>query len=234
MSAAGFRTRRIKSEQSIGDRLKRARIRRKISVAEVEEATKIRAKFILALESDSWDQIPSEVYGMGYLEAYAQFLKLPAEQIMHDYDRSRTAYARRCQDSQVELMPKSKISIPRFLFTPRFALVLVLGLGMLGFGGMVWNQLKQITAAPFLKVQTAQAHDSDGVELVLNTDTVTISGQTAIGATVEINGGEVPVGNDGTFSAPVHVRQGVNAVEVVATNNSNGKVTKETRTVVVH
>jgi cytoskeletal protein RodZ len=234
MAAAGFRTRKIKSEQSIGDRLKRARIRRKISVAEVEEATKIRAKFILALESDSWDQIPSEVYGMGYLEAYSEFLKLPVDHIMRDYDRSRTAYSRRCQDSQVELMPKSKIHIPRFLLTPRFALVAVLAIGMLAFGGVVWNQLKQITAAPFLKVETAQAHDSDGVELVLNTDTVTISGQTAMGATVNINGTEVPVSNDGSFSAPVHVRQGVNAVEVVATNNSNGKVTKDTRTIVVH
>jgi cytoskeletal protein RodZ len=43
--AAGFRTRRIKTENSIGDKLKKARIRKKITVAQVEEATKIRARF---------------------------------------------------------------------------------------------------------------------------------------------------------------------------------------------
>lgn len=232
MAAAGFRTRKVKSEQSIGDRLKRARIRRKVSVAEVEEATKIRAKFILALESDSWDQIPSEVYGKGYLEAYAEFLKLPGEQIMHDYDRSRTAYARRCQDSQVELMPKNQVQIPRFLLTPRFALVAVLSIGLLGFGGVVWKQLKQITAAPFLKIETAQAHDSDGVELILNSDTVTITGQTAIGSTVRVNGEVITVHENGTFSAQIHVQKGVNSALIEA-ENSVGNVTKETRTYVV-
>lgn len=232
MAAAGFRTRKVKSEQSIGDRLKRARIRRKVSVAEVEEATKIRAKFILALESDSWDQIPSEVYGKGYLEAYAEFLKLPVEPIMRDYDRSRTAYARRCQDSNVELMPKNRIKISRFLLTPRFALVAVLSIGLVAFGGVVWKQLKQITAAPFLKIETAEAHDSDGVELVLNTDTITITGQTSIGSTIRVNGKVVPVHENGTFSTDMHVEQGVNSALVEA-ENPVGNVTKETRTYVV-
>ena len=128
MAAAGFRTRRVRSEQSIGDRLKRARIRRKISVAEVEEATKIRAKFILALESDSWDQIPSEVYGRGYLERYLEFLKLPVAQFMGDYERSRSTYSRLCQDAGVDLAPKSSIRIPRFVLTPRILLVCILTL----------------------------------------------------------------------------------------------------------
>src|SRR5207302_1589682 len=102
----GFHIRRIRTEQSIGDRLKRARTRRKITVAQVEEATTIRARFILALESDSWEQIPSEVYGRGYLERYALYLQLPVEEIKRQYERERSTYSRHCQDAQVELAPR--------------------------------------------------------------------------------------------------------------------------------
>jgi transcriptional regulator with XRE-family HTH domain len=230
--AAGFRTRRIKTENSIGDKLKKARTRKKISVSEVEEATKIRAKFILALESDSWEQIPSEVYGRGYLETYTQYLQLPTEAIMKQYGRERELYARRCHDSRVELAPKAGLVIPRFMLTPRFfAIASVACLMMIG-GGAVGYQIKKFSSAPFLELITpAQAKSPDTGELLVSADSVNISGRTAIGAAVQVNGRIVPVDGEGQFKEQVPVQKGANAILVEAVDGK-GKKTSEVVNVV--
>ena len=210
--------RRVKSEQSIGDRLKKARIRKKISVAEVEEATKIRAKFILALESDSWEQIPSEVYGRGYLELYSAFLQQPPEVIMKQYDRERNTYARNCQEAIVELSPKSRFKVPRFFLTPRFFVVAFVALGLAIGGVEVYRQLSVLTSAPSLSIQVAHAEEADLNDLVIATNKFTFSGVTSIGATVKVDGKLVPVDQNGNFTATVDVSTGVNAVYVQAIN----------------
>jgi cytoskeletal protein RodZ len=233
VTAAGFKIKRIKSELAIGDSLKRARIRRKISVADVEEATHIRAKFILALESDSWEQIPSEVYGRGYLERYLQFLQMPVDEYMARYDRERSSYARHCQDAKVELSPPIRYTVPRFLLTTRFFVMLLIGLVFLGSMGVLGMQIAKFSAAPSLKLITpAQAKSLSDGELVVQTNSVNISGRTDIGATVQIDDQSVEVDNNGNFAGVVNVQKGSNAVIIRATN-TKGKVTSETLNIVV-
>lgn len=230
--AAGFRTRRIKTENSIGDKLKKARTRKKISVSEVEEATKIRARFILALESDSWEQIPSEVYGRGYLETYAHYLQLPVDAVMKQYSRERELYARHCQDGKVELAPKAKLVLPRFLLTPRFFAILSICVMVSGGTGVLAYQIKKFSAAPYLELVTpAKAMASDS-ELIVTTNSVSIAGRTAIGASVQVNGQTVEVGEDGSFEGVVPVQKGSNAIMVEAVNEK-GKKSSELLNVVV-
>ncbi|MEI6477392.1 MAG: helix-turn-helix domain-containing protein [bacterium] len=222
--AAGFRTRRIKTESSIGDKLKRARTRRRLSVAQAEEETRIRARFILALEGDSWDQIPSEAYGRGYLESYAGYLQLAVEPIMRQYARERELYARKCQDGPVELTPMSHLSLPKFFLTPRFftigaaVLVLMIGVGMVGY------QIRKFTALPFLEVATpAQAKGQEGSDLVVSTDSINITGRTVMGAAVEVNGRAATVDDGGGFRSTVALQKGSNSILVEATDGSGKK-----------
>jgi cytoskeletal protein RodZ len=233
MTAAGFRIRKVRLEASIGDKLKRARTRRKISVAQVEEATKIRAKFILALESDSWDQIPSEVYGRGYLEAYAEYLKLPVDALMKQYDRARATYKRHSSEP-VELAPTIRHSEMRFLVTPKFFLLGAALAAILVFAGVVGYQVRSFTSAPFLELVTpAQAKTIGTSQLEVYADSFTVNGRTAAGASVDINGKPIVVYSDGSFKEEVPVRKGsVNPIVVKATNPS-GNETTETLSVTV-
>ncbi len=231
--AAGFRTRKVHVEQSLGDKLKRARVRRKLSVAEIEESTRIRGKFILALESDSWDQIPSEVYGRGYLEAYCDFLHLPTEQMLKQYDKSRAAYNRHTADQPIELAPVSRVSFSRFLVTPRLLMVVCATVVGLGFAAMVGYQINAFASAPMLElVAPAQAQETGMTQLEVGTTNFTLNGRTSKGATVEVNGQPVPVLQDGSFSTTVQVQRGVNAVQVKA-ESTNGKENIQTLAVTV-
>jgi transcriptional regulator with XRE-family HTH domain len=232
--AAGFRTRRVKTEGlSIGDRLKRARTRQKLSIGDVEEATKIRAKFLLALESDSWEQIPSEVYGRGYLEAYTEFLKIDSAAVMRDYDKLRGVFARHCQDGKVELVPTSTLKTPRVILTPRLALSTVLVIATLGVGAALMGQVRQYASAPYLELLSpAHAQGESDPGLIVTTESLKVTGRTVLGAVVRVNGSLAQVSEDGTFEYLLSVQKGVNAVVVEATS-PNGRKSSQVTSVVV-
>jgi transcriptional regulator with XRE-family HTH domain len=72
--------------QSIGERLEEARKRKGISIREAVEATKIRGDYLQKFESNQYDIRLPEVYVRGFLRSYSNFLKLPADKIIADYN----------------------------------------------------------------------------------------------------------------------------------------------------
>lgn len=63
----------------LGQMLREAREARNISLAEAEAQTRIRQKFIAALEAEEWDLLPNEVTTRGFLRRYTTFLGLDEE-----------------------------------------------------------------------------------------------------------------------------------------------------------
>ncbi|MEZ4708981.1 MAG: helix-turn-helix domain-containing protein [Caldilineaceae bacterium] len=53
-----------------------------VSLAEVEAATRIRQKYLAAIESDDWQLLPGEIVGRGFLRNYAAYLELEPEEVM--------------------------------------------------------------------------------------------------------------------------------------------------------
>ncbi|MHB1133879.1 MAG: helix-turn-helix domain-containing protein [Chloroflexota bacterium] len=60
----------------LGEMLRAARQDQGVSLAEAEQATKIRRKFLVALEEEDFSSLPETVYVLGYLRQYASFLRL--------------------------------------------------------------------------------------------------------------------------------------------------------------
>ncbi len=52
-----------------------------VSLAEVEVATRIRQKYLAAIESDEWHLLPGEVVGRGFLRNYAEYLGLESHEV---------------------------------------------------------------------------------------------------------------------------------------------------------
>ncbi len=69
----------------IGEVLKRSRTGQGIEIHDVEERTKIRTKYLRALESEDWELLPSPAYAKGFLRTYAQILGLDADAIVDAY-----------------------------------------------------------------------------------------------------------------------------------------------------
>ena len=87
---------------TVGQILKNARLKRNLTLQEVEKNIKIREKYIKALEENRWEIFPSRVYIIGVIKTYTSFLNLDTNKIL--------AFFRRDYEKKEEINFKKKIS----------------------------------------------------------------------------------------------------------------------------
>jgi len=73
-----------------GERLKRERELREVSLDELSKATRISNRFLLALENEDWGKLPGGVFGHGFVRSIARYLGLAEEVLLGEYDLART------------------------------------------------------------------------------------------------------------------------------------------------
>jgi len=129
----------------IGQQLAEQRRRRGLSLADCEHATKIRAKFLAALEENRVDALPDTAYGRIFLRDYARFLGLDADALVTEFDERHGALAMPSEHQVLGPEPvehgqgarlAGQIATLRGVAHPR---LVWLGIGAaLALGGLVW------------------------------------------------------------------------------------------------
>jgi cytoskeleton protein RodZ len=69
----------------IGATLREARMRARIDVSEIEAQTKIRAKYLRALENEEWGLLPGPTFVKSFLRTYATALNLDGKALVEEY-----------------------------------------------------------------------------------------------------------------------------------------------------
>lgn len=92
-------------ETGIGATLREARNRRKLDLAEVEAAIKIRIRYLQAMENEEWDALPGGAYTRGFIRTYAIHLGLDGERLADEYRRSSALTAVERAPQRVEPVP---------------------------------------------------------------------------------------------------------------------------------
>jgi cytoskeleton protein RodZ len=114
----------------IGSTLREARMRARIDISEIETETKIRAKYLRALENEEWDLLPGPTYVKSFLRTYADALGLDGKLLIEEYK------LRHERLSDVELQPiaplgqRDRRRAPRAA-VPRGWLIAVVVVGLL-------------------------------------------------------------------------------------------------------
>jgi cytoskeletal protein RodZ len=140
-------------------------MRNRIDISEVEAATKIRAKYLRALENEEWDLLPGPTFVKTFLRTYADYLGLDARNLVEQY---RARYER---PSAQELAPfgpgiGSRRSRPRrpilapWMLVLTGLVVLVGALYLLGTWGD--DEPEREAAAPTPTPTVAPASEGDG------------------------------------------------------------------------
>ncbi len=70
----------------IGNSLREARVRRGVDFGEAELATKIRGKYLRALEEEQFSLLPAQTYVKGFLRTYAEYLGLDGQLYVDEYN----------------------------------------------------------------------------------------------------------------------------------------------------
>lgn len=94
-------------DTGVGATLREARSRRKIDLAEVEAAIKIRARYLQAMENEEWDALPGGAYTRGFIRTYASYLGLDGYRLADDYRRATATPGAERAPQRVEPVPAS-------------------------------------------------------------------------------------------------------------------------------
>ena len=84
-----------------GDKLRREREMRGVTLDEIAEATKIGTRSLRALEEERFDQLPGGIFNKGFVRSYARFLGLDEEQAVSDYITAQSE-----QPAKADIMEK--------------------------------------------------------------------------------------------------------------------------------
>jgi len=132
----------ISPTEPIGSQLQARRKQLRLSLAQVELDTKIRGKFLSALESGQYDSLPNDIYTRGFVQHYANHLGMDGQLVSAAYQAERGA-------ADEAHTGRPQLSRPRrIVFTgPMLAAFMgLVGIGVI-IAYLVW-QFTALAAAP--------------------------------------------------------------------------------------
>jgi cytoskeletal protein RodZ len=209
---------------SLPERLLTARERKGVDLFRAERDTKIRARYLAALERGDYRELPGAVYTKGFLRNYALYLGLDPDEILLQWRRER---GEGTATDPVLVVPRT-VTAPRqgITISPKVFGGLLLALVVVVVVGYVATQLVRFSKPPTVTM----LDPSTAVVTVDETATTyTLRGTTSAGATVSITipGRDQPIqvtaGADGSWSSDVELRRGRNQFSVTATDPDTGK-----------
>ncbi len=92
------------SNETLGEKLKKAREQKSIDLLKAETLTGIQSKYLIALETNNYCEIPGEVYLKNFLKTYADALNLNQEEVLNLYEKEQKIFDKVVQN----VFPKIK------------------------------------------------------------------------------------------------------------------------------
>jgi cytoskeletal protein RodZ len=96
----------------IGETLRQARMRARIDVSEIEAKTKIRAKYLRALENEEWGLLPGPTFVKSFLRTYAQALGLDGKALVEEYRLSHETLNETALEPIVSSPQRARTRVP--------------------------------------------------------------------------------------------------------------------------
>lgn len=218
-----FRQRNIERSKTLGERLMKVREEAGCTLSEVEAATQIKVAYIQALENGQYMQLPGSVYVENYLKRYAAFLKVDPAYVLELY-RQREQRVTRAHERQ-RFTPKRQ-ELPREIITPHLLRRLIIG-GVVAAGLIyIIVIVFQVFAPPVLTVISP----TDSIRV--QEPQIEVIGSTTPETSVTINGREVFLDAEGTFSENLSLTEGINTI-TISSQKKRSKPTVVIRTVLL-
>ncbi len=201
---------------TVGQILKKTRLEKKIGVEEVAGATKIRPEYILALEKDDFQKLPSMTFTRGFLKNYAEFLGLSSKSLLAIFRRDFI------QSKKEEIVPKS-VTEPLgkgvVNWSPKLTLLILATVFFVGLLAYLGYQYFSLVGNPPLEIISPQ----DGERV--NEKRIEIVGKTNPDVFVTVNTNSTLVSSTGEFRYQLDLFPGENKV-VVEVKNKAGRQTR--------
>ena len=209
----------------VGETLQAARERKGVDLYRAERDTKIRLRYLSALEDGDYDELPAPVYVKGFLRNYAIYLGLDPEEVLdrwHDeMETQRTA-------TRVAVAPPPMPMVEpggrRVTITPGMFVAGLVALVILAFVGFIGLQLLRFVQAPTPVALTFP----NNVFSTIDAPSIVLEGTSGRGAIVTIRGSADAVygtnaDDEGAWSREVNLARGTNNFTITARDPVTGR-----------
>lgn len=220
---------------NLPERLLTARERKGVDLYRAERDTKIRARYLAALERGDYKELPGAVYTKGFLRNYALYLGLDPDDVLLQWRRERV------ESKEVEpvIVVPRPIVAPRkgLTFSPAIVVAAIMTVAVFAFGAYLVLQIQRYVAPPTIAVTEPR---TAVLEVDESTTSYTLRGTSIAGATVSIDAPgwdqpyRVTADDDGRWTADVGLIRGKNQFEIAALDPATQKTSDETRHVIIH
>ncbi len=224
----------VDTRPSLPDRLASARERKGVDLMRAERETKIRVRYLAALERGDYRELPGAVYTKGFLRNYAVYLGLDPEDVLRQWRRER---GDQTPTEAVVIPPRTIVDAPRVLtFSPSVIVAALMTFGVILFGIYLTVQLLRFAKPPSLAITNPATAVIDLEESAISYQ---LEGTSSAGATVTVSipgqsqPRRVTALSDGTWSVTVDLRRGTNQFDVDAIDPETGKPTETPLRVII-
>ena len=206
--------------KTVGEILKNKRAEKKVTLENVEDNTKIRRKFLEALESDNWQKLPSLTYARGFIKNYGEYLGLDTAYILSVFRRQLG------QSERQKIIPAGvtrPLNEPFLRITPGKILTAFIAFLLLIFFFWLFGQYKAAFIGPQIVLESPKENE------LIKSEKIILRGRIDSGAVLTLNGQELEV-KEGRFLKELNISGGITVLTLEATNKF-GKKTELKRTV---
>ncbi len=212
----------------LGGVLRSAREERGVDLARVERDTKIRSRYLSALERGAYRELPGAVYTKGFLRNYGAYLGLDTEYLVDLYRLESAAAPVERPTVQTPPRPIAARRSRAFVITPNALVGALLTAGVVVFAVYLVLELVTFAGIPGLRV-TDPAGDLNG----FTEDAYTFVGVTEPNSRVTAETAsrktEVTADRSGNFEVTVALRPGSNVVTLTANDPLTGRDSEPVR-----
>jgi cytoskeleton protein RodZ len=181
---------------NFGERLKREREMREVTMEELTKATRISTRFVEALENEDWAKLPGGIFGHGFVRTIARYLGLDEEALLGEYDAARAEKLPPLPTKPEERIPAP----PKWLPAAAVLIVFLLLAGLFYVGRYGWRRYmdyratKKSSVPMAMQVQApANAAPAGSMEQGSSTDVLDLSVSTSAATHVRVLGDDKPL-----------------------------------------
>jgi cytoskeletal protein RodZ len=197
---------------TLGEKLRRLRSDRRITINEVSRVTKIQVKYLEYLEEGQYHRLPADVYVRGFLRSYADFLGVDENILLKFYDKEKGIKRNLEKDKKAPPKKIKPVNVSSFVFTPKKIVAAAVSVLVLTGLFFLWREIGSFASTPLLAVLSPENNSE------VSGNFTVVSGVTDKDDSLFINGQPVLVGDDGKFQENLTLQSGVNVINIRAVN----------------
>lgn len=220
-----FRKKKILTQETLGEKLKKVRLGKNWELNKAAEETRIQMRYLSALETANYNDIPGEIYIKNFIRSYSARLGIDPELSLKLYEKEKHIIEHKKFNSCLNEMKAGaffeQLIKPSAIKISAVCLVVFFVLGYLGLS------VYKTIAAPALLI----SYPEDNIET--REFTISVIGKSDPEARVIINNEGVLLNEGGGFIENIQLREGLNLISASA-SGKHGRTRKIIRHILVN